>query len=300
MGKGRATWAALLLCAVLMLALIALVHRRRQPNLGRVQSLVDDFALAQRSTVILLVDPACDPPGSTSSAGVVRFKTLNQVLPAVRQTPEGVPILLVMHVRGGYTDILATLAAVLSGHRGPVLAMIPYYALSGGTLLALAADEVWMGPSASVGHVDPQLSVAAPGGAGSAEDSYYAASDTVASRDAAVSLRDRVTVAAARRAIETTYATTLQMLEGRGAYGDDHARLTRLAGTLAAGKEPGMHSAPIDKRAAVRLLAPAFRSDREPPSEVYAMVDAAISGCAKKDAVKTPTVYTAVYDASDR
>jgi ClpP class serine protease len=35
--------------------------------------------------------------------------------------------------------------------------MVPHYAMSGGTLIALAADEIFMDPHAVLGPVDPQI-----------------------------------------------------------------------------------------------------------------------------------------------
>src|SRR5439155_9771144 len=40
--------------------------------------------------------------------------------------------------------------------QGKVTVFVPHYAMSGGTLIALAADEVVMSPHAVLGPVDPQ------------------------------------------------------------------------------------------------------------------------------------------------
>jgi ClpP class serine protease len=55
--------------------------------------------------------------------------------------------------------VLATtqIASALVGHKGKVTVFVPHYAMSGGTLLALAADEIVMDPHAVLGPVDPQL-----------------------------------------------------------------------------------------------------------------------------------------------
>lgn len=41
--------------------------------------------------------------------------------------------------------------------RGRVTVLVPHYAMSGGTLIVLAADEIVMDPNAVLGPVDPQL-----------------------------------------------------------------------------------------------------------------------------------------------
>lgn len=48
-------------------------------------------------------------------------------------------------------------AETLKRHEGPVTVFVPHYAMSGGTLIALAADQIIMDPNAVLGPVDPQL-----------------------------------------------------------------------------------------------------------------------------------------------
>lgn len=49
------------------------------------------------------------------------------------------------------------IAQALAAHKGKVTVFVPHYAMSGGTLLALAADAIVMDPNAVLGPVDPQL-----------------------------------------------------------------------------------------------------------------------------------------------
>ena len=49
------------------------------------------------------------------------------------------------------------IAAALAGHPAPVTVYVPHYAMSGGTLIALAADRIVMSASAVLGPVDPQI-----------------------------------------------------------------------------------------------------------------------------------------------
>jgi len=81
-----------------------------------------------------------------------------QVLRAIRMTPPDVPLAIVIHTPGGLVLAAAQIALALKEHKAKTIAIIPHYAMSGGTLIALAADEVWMDPHAVLGPVDPQLS----------------------------------------------------------------------------------------------------------------------------------------------
>jgi ClpP class serine protease len=80
-----------------------------------------------------------------------------QVLRAIRLTPDNVPIDLVAHTPGGLVLASEQIARALHRHPGRVTVIVPHYAMSGGTLLALAADEILMDENAVLGPVDPQI-----------------------------------------------------------------------------------------------------------------------------------------------
>jgi ClpP class serine protease len=79
------------------------------------------------------------------------------VLRAVRMTPDDRPIDLVLHTPGGLVLASEQIAYALRDHPAKVTVVVPHYAMSGGTLIALAADEIRMDPAAVLGPVDPQL-----------------------------------------------------------------------------------------------------------------------------------------------
>jgi ClpP class serine protease len=80
-----------------------------------------------------------------------------QVLRAIRLTPDTVPIDLVAHTPGGLVLASEQIARALHRHPARVTVIVPHYAMSGGTLLALAADEILMDENAVLGPVDPQI-----------------------------------------------------------------------------------------------------------------------------------------------
>jgi ClpP class serine protease len=79
------------------------------------------------------------------------------VLRAIRQTPPETPLDLLLHTPGGLVLASEQIAYALRAHKGKVTVLVPHYAMSGGTLLALAADEILMDEAAVLGPVDPQL-----------------------------------------------------------------------------------------------------------------------------------------------
>ena len=79
------------------------------------------------------------------------------VLRVIRLTDDATPIDLVLHTPGGLVLASEQIAYALKSHPAKVTVIVPHYAMSGGTLLALAADEILMDPAAVLGPVDPQL-----------------------------------------------------------------------------------------------------------------------------------------------
>lgn len=80
-----------------------------------------------------------------------------QVLRAIHLTDPEVPIDLIIHTPGGLVLAAEQIAYALCRHKGPVTVFVPHYAMSGGTMIALAADQIVMDPNAVLGPVDPQL-----------------------------------------------------------------------------------------------------------------------------------------------
>ncbi len=91
---------------------------------------------------------------------LVRFIDINdseEILRAIQLTDPDVPIDLVLHTPGGLVLAALQIARAIHQHKGKVTVFVPHYAMSGGTLISLAADEIVMSPHAVLGPVDPQL-----------------------------------------------------------------------------------------------------------------------------------------------
>jgi ClpP class serine protease len=79
------------------------------------------------------------------------------VLRAIRECPPDRPIEIILHTPGGMVIAAQQIASALAAHEAKVTAVVPHYAMSGGTLIALACDEIVLEPHAALGPVDPQL-----------------------------------------------------------------------------------------------------------------------------------------------
>jgi ClpP class serine protease len=80
-----------------------------------------------------------------------------KILRAIRGTDAQTPIDLILHTPGGLVLASEQIARALCRHSGKVTVFIPHYAMSGGTIIAMAADEIVMDPNAVAGPVDPQI-----------------------------------------------------------------------------------------------------------------------------------------------
>jgi ClpP class serine protease len=90
-------------------------------------------------------------------ARYIDIEDSEQVLRAIRLTPPEMPIDLLLHTPGGLVLAAEQIAFALKRHKGKVTVFVPHYAMSGGALLAISADELVMDPNAVLGPVDPQL-----------------------------------------------------------------------------------------------------------------------------------------------
>ncbi|GBD16291.1 hypothetical protein HRbin26_01186 [bacterium HR26] len=90
-------------------------------------------------------------------ARYIDIEDAEAVLRAIRLTPDDLPIDLILHTPGGLVLAAEQIAQALVRHRGKVTVFVPHYAMSGGTLIALAADEIVMDENAVLGPVDPQI-----------------------------------------------------------------------------------------------------------------------------------------------
>ena len=79
------------------------------------------------------------------------------IIAAIKETPPDLPIDLVLHTPGGLVLAAMQIARAVEAHPAKVTVYVPVYAMSGGTLIALAADEIALGEFSMLGPIDPQI-----------------------------------------------------------------------------------------------------------------------------------------------
>lgn len=87
----------------------------------------------------------------------INIEDSEQILRAIRLTPDEMPIDFILHTPGGLVLATEQIAHAIKSHPAKVTVFVPHYAMSGGTFIAISADEIVMDENAVLGPVDPQI-----------------------------------------------------------------------------------------------------------------------------------------------
>jgi ClpP class serine protease len=152
-----ASLAKILFWVVLVVIVLQQVYGSNRPA-GARASVLERFQQERKSRVIALIHredtvTIFGVPVSSS----ISIEDSEAVLRAIRLTPEDQPIDVILHTPGGLVLAAEQIAMALVQRKARVTAFVPHYAMSGGSLIALAADEIIMDPNAVLGPVDPQI-----------------------------------------------------------------------------------------------------------------------------------------------
>jgi len=151
MGIGELFWLFFILAALQPAIKQQLLEASRQRLIAKIER-------ERGSRVILLVHR--QETMSLLGFPLMRYIDINDaeaVMRACELTDPHTPLDLILHTPGGLVLASLQIAKAVWKHKGKVTVFVPHYAMSGGTLIALAADEIVMSPHAILGPVDPQL-----------------------------------------------------------------------------------------------------------------------------------------------
>jgi len=150
------SWTDIFWIFIMISALQPLIRQRLLESAR--QRLITRIERDRRSRVITLVHR--QETMSLLGFPIFRFIDIDdaeQVIRAIHLTDREVPVDIILHTPGGLVLAALQIARALAKHPAPVTAFVPHYAMSGGTLIALAADRIVMSEHAVLGPVDPQL-----------------------------------------------------------------------------------------------------------------------------------------------
>lgn len=115
--------------------------------------LIAKMEAARHSRVVCIIHQN----GMESSS--VDTVTTEDILTAMQSINPDAPLDIILHTPGGYSYQAHQIALAVKAHRGRKTVFVPYFAMSGGTIIALAADEIVMAPHAILGPIDAQFPV---------------------------------------------------------------------------------------------------------------------------------------------
>lgn len=142
---------------VLLVLVLLQLFGSRGPEKQRA-ALLGQFEAERKSRVIAMIHR--QEGGSILGVPVTASISIDDseaILRAIRLIPPEQPIDIILHTPGGTVLAAEQIAKALVERKGKVTVFVPHYAMSGGTLIALAADEIVMDANAVLGPVDPQI-----------------------------------------------------------------------------------------------------------------------------------------------
>ena len=180
-----------------------------------------------------------------------------QILRAIKMTDDDVPIDIILHTPGGLVLAAEQIAYAILRHPAKVTVYVPHYAMSGGTLISLAADAIVMDENAVLGPVDPQLG-----------DAPAASILKVVEQKGAENVSDQTLIMAdmSRKAINQVKSTVTHILDSHDHF--DRREAEELANLLATGT--WTHDHPIMMPQAKDMGLPV---SSDVPQEVYTLMD---------------------------
>jgi len=130
--------------------------RDKNAILAARQAILESLEAERGSRVIPLIHRR-EPWDKNGEGERITIEDSEFILMRIRETPKKQPLDLIVHTPGGLALAAEMIAMALAHHQGTVTVMVPFYAMSGGTLIALAADAILMEPYSVLGPVDPQI-----------------------------------------------------------------------------------------------------------------------------------------------
>ena len=151
MGIGDLMWGFFILSALQPVIRQRLLEASRHRLIAKIEQ-------RRGSRVILLVHR--QETMSFLGFPLMRYIDVNdaeELMHACALTDPDVPLDLVLHTPGGLVLASLQIARAVRHRKSKVTVFVPHYAMSGGTLISLAANEIVMDANAVLGPVDPQL-----------------------------------------------------------------------------------------------------------------------------------------------
>jgi len=128
----------------------------KEEILSRRAQLIHELEEERGSRVLTLIHRK-EPWSTGDDEPEIGFEDSELILQQVRETPPDKPIDFIVHTEGGLTFAADLIAMALRYHKGKVTVMVPFYAMSDGTYVVLAADEIMMEKCSILAPLEPLI-----------------------------------------------------------------------------------------------------------------------------------------------
>ena len=115
------------------------------------------------TNVLLYGTAFLQKPQAASNLVQLTGEELNGLMAVIYGMDFSKPLTLLLHTPGGVTNAAETVVAYLREKFADIEAIIPTYAMSAGTMVALATNRLVMGRQSQLGPIDPQMPIPATG-----------------------------------------------------------------------------------------------------------------------------------------
>jgi ClpP class serine protease len=156
------------------------------------------------------------------------------------------PLELILHTPGGQLLSSIQIARALKKHPKPTKVIVPHYSMSGGTVIALAANEIVMDKDAVIGPIEPQIGDLLRGTYPAPSWIYAAETKKEKADDTTLIMSD-----ISRKALKLTRDVAKELLEGKVQPED---RLDKVVEKLVSGEM--IHSTPLSANEAKEIGLP--------------------------------------------
>ncbi len=128
----------------------------REQTMAERMKILAQMERERGSKVVTLIHRK-EPWAEGADADSITIEDSEHVLMQIRKASPEQPIDIIIHTPGGLILAAEMIAMALKRHPAKVTAIVPFYAMSGGTLIALAVDEIVMESYSVLGPLDPQI-----------------------------------------------------------------------------------------------------------------------------------------------
>jgi ClpP class serine protease len=126
---------------------------------GQLSTALGNIGAARGSNVILYGSAFLQKPAIPPIFLQMNHEDVNGLMAVLHGMDWNRPLTLILHTPGGVTNAVETIGEYLLSKFQRIEVIVPTMAMSAGTMLSLAANEIIMGRPSQLGPIDPQMPI---------------------------------------------------------------------------------------------------------------------------------------------